>query len=193
MRRLALALLVVALGAGVIVPSALAEPLRANVVSASPNDIDQPGVPVSIVFRLYKPELPSPPTWGTPIAGVNDVEVVVRGNGQTRRFATEDLGGGRYRTEIVYPEPGGWTVDVSYGAGGYGPGDEIKLGKGAICIAADCVGPQPGEAAPADSGGRPWTTTIIVAAVLLALALLGAAALAGIGALARRRRVVPTA
>jgi hypothetical protein len=30
----------------------------------SPNDIDEAGVPVSIVFALYKPELPSPrPAW----------------------------------------------------------------------------------------------------------------------------------
>jgi hypothetical protein len=50
--------------------TAAAEPLRANVVSMSPNDIDQPDVPVSIVFQLYKPELPSP-RWGKPIGGVN--------------------------------------------------------------------------------------------------------------------------
>jgi hypothetical protein len=192
-RRLAVTLLFVALGAGVVVPSALAEPLRANVVSVSPNDIDQPDVPVSIVFHLYKVELPSPPTWGTPIAGVNDVEVVIRGEGQTRRFRTEDLGGGRYRTQIVFPEPGSWAIHVSYGVGRYGPGDEIILGKGAICIAADCVGPQPGDGAPADGRGWLWTTIMIVAAVLLAVPLLSAAGLVRFGAVGRRRRVAPTA
>src|SRR6266511_2498145 len=152
MKNLAFTFLLLTVTAAVVAPSALAEPLRANVVSAAPNDIDQPDVPVWIMFQLYKPQLPSPrPTWGTPIAGVNDVEVVIRGEGQTRRFPTEDLGGGRYRTQIIFPEPGGWAIHVSYGAGSYGSGDEIDLGKGGICIAADCVGPQPGEAAPSDS------------------------------------------
>jgi hypothetical protein len=198
-RRLAfLFLFIVALGAGVVVPAAAAEPLRANVVSVSPNDIDQPDVPVSIVFRLYKPELPSPqPDWGKPVGGVNDVEVLVHGQGQTRRFPTEDLGGGRYRTEIVFPEPGGWTVRVSYAAGSYDAGDEIDLGKGAICIAADCVGPQPDETAPADSNGQPWTKIIVVvvvvaAAAALALALV-AVALVRFGAIGRRRRMAPIA
>jgi hypothetical protein len=193
-RTLAFALLFV-LGAAVVVPAAAAEPLRANVVSVSPNDIDQPDVPVSIVFQLYKPELPTAhPTWGKPIGGVNDVELVIRGQGQTRRFRTEDLGGGRYRTEIVFPEPGGWNLRISYGAGSYGASDEIALGKGAICIAADCVGAQPGETASAESSGRPWTTIIIVvAAVLLSLAVLVAAGLARFGAVARRKRMAPTA
>jgi hypothetical protein len=190
MKKLAFAFLFVTVTAAVVAPSALAEPLRANVVSVSPNDIDEPGVPVSIVFRLYKSQLPSPrPTWGTPIAAVNDVEVVIRGEGQTRRFLAEDLGGGRYRTEIVFPEPGGWAVRVSYGAGGYGLGDEINLGKGAICIAADCVGPQPsGESAPAHSSGWLWTTIVVAAAALLAVAL-AAAAFVRFGGLGRRRRM----
>jgi hypothetical protein len=192
MKKLAFAFLLLTMTAAVVAPSALAEPLRANVGSWSPNDIDQPDVPVSIVFYLYKPELPSPPTWGTPIAGVNDVEVVIRGAGQTRRFPTEDLGGGRYRTEIVFPEPGSWAVRVSYGAGSYGPGDEIDLGKGGICIAADCVGPQPGETAPADSSGWPWTTIIIAAVLAVALAA-AAAAFVRFGASVRRRRIAPSA
>jgi hypothetical protein len=190
-RRLAFLFLFIALGAGVVAQAAAAEPLRANVVSVSPNDIDQPDVPVSIVFRLYNPQLPSPqPDWGKPFGGVNDVEVVVRGQGQTGRFPTEDLGGGRYRTEIVFPEPGGWTVRISYAAGSYGAGDEIDLGKGAICIAADCIGPQPGETAPADSNGQPWTTiiTIIIMAAALALASV-AVALVRFGAIGRRRRM----
>ncbi len=190
MKNLAFTFLLLTVTAAVVAPSALAEPLRANVVSAAPNDIDQPDVPVWIMFQLYKPQLPSPrPTWGTPIAGVNDVEVVIRGEGQTRRFPTEDLGGGRYRTEIVFPEAGSWAVRVSYGAGSYGPGDEINLGKGAICIAADCVEPQPGETAPADSSGWPWTTIIIAAAAVLAVAL--AAAFVRFGAVGRRRGIAP--
>jgi hypothetical protein len=163
------------IGAAVVVPAAAAEPLRANVVSVSPNDLDKPNVPQSIVFQLYKPELPAPhPTWGKPIASVNDVEVVIHGQGQTRRFPTEDLGGGRYRTEIVFPEPGAWSVRVSYGAGSYGAGDEVGLGKGGVCIAADCVGAPTDEANPAQSDGRPWTTMGIVIAAVLASALLAA-------------------
>jgi hypothetical protein len=190
MKKLAFAFLFLTVTAAVVAPSALAEPLRANVVSVSPNDIDQPDVPVSIVFQLYKPQLPSPrPTRGTPIAAVNDVEVVIRGERQTRRFPAEDLGGGRYRTEIVFPDPGGWEVRVSYGAGSYGPGDEINLGKGAICIAADCVGPQPSETGPADSSGWLWTTIVIGAAAVLAVAL--AAAFVRFGAVGRRRGMAP--
>jgi hypothetical protein len=123
---------------------------------------------------------------------VNDVEAVIRGEGQTRRFPTEDLGGGRYGTEIVFPEPGRWAVRVSYGGGSYGPGDEIDLGKGGICIAADCVGPQPGQSAPADSSGWPWTTIIIPAAAVLAVAL-AAAAFVRFGASVRQRRMAPSA
>ena len=189
MRTLAFAFLSVVLGAAVVVPAAGAEPLRANVVSVSPRNIDQADVPVSIVFELYKPELPTAhPSWGKPIGGVDDVEVVIHGQGQTRRFPAEDLGGGRYRTEIVVPEPGGWSLRVSYRAG-----DEIALGKGALCIAADCVGPPPGETASAASSGRPWTMIIVVAAALLCLAAVVAAGLARIGAVGRPRRVTPTA
>jgi hypothetical protein len=193
MKKLAFAFLFLTMAAAVVAPSALAEPLRANVVSASPNDLDKAGVPQTIVFTMFTPELPDPPppTWGKPIAAVNQVEVVIRGEGQTRRFPAEDLGGGRYRTEIVFPEPGGWAVRVSYGAGTYGPGDEIDLGKGGICIAADCVGPQPSETAPEDSGW-PWTTIVIAAAVVLAVALAAAAAFIRVGALGRRRRMVPS-
>jgi hypothetical protein len=184
-----LALLFLVLGAAVVVPAAAAEPLRANVVSVSPTNIDQADVPVSIVFQLYKPELPSAhPSWGKPVGGVNEVEVVIHGQGKTHRFGTENLSGGRYRTEILFPEPGGWNLRVSYGAG-----DEIELGKGAICIAADCIGPQPGETASAESGGRPWSTIIILAAaVLLSLAVLVAAGLARFRAVGRRP-LAPTA
>lgn len=132
------------LGAVVATPAAAAEPLRANVVSMSPNDIDQPNVPVSIVFMRYKPELPSP-DWGEPTGGVNDVEVVIRGQGRTRRFPAENLGGGRYRSQAVFPVPGAWALRVSNGAGGYGEADEIALGKSALCIAADCVWPRPAK------------------------------------------------
>jgi hypothetical protein len=187
-------LLTLTLSAVVVAPSALAEPLRANVVSASPNDLDQAGVPQAIVFEIFKPELPDPPppTWGKTIAGVNDVEVVIRGEGHTRRFPTEDVGGGRYRTEIVFPEPGGWTIRVSYGAGAYGPADEIDLGKGGICIAADCVGPQPEEATPAASSGWRSTKNAVIAAAILAVPLF-VAAVYRFAPRGRRRRTVPSA
>jgi hypothetical protein len=60
MKNLAFVVLLLTMSAAVVAPSALAEPLRANVGSWSPNDIDEPDVPVSIVFELYKVELPSP-------------------------------------------------------------------------------------------------------------------------------------
>jgi hypothetical protein len=169
--RLLLPLVLVMAGTGVFVPSAAAEPLRASVVSASPNDIDEAGVPVSIVFELFEPELPSL-RWGKPIGGVKSVAVVLRGDGQTRRFSAEDLGGGRYRTEIVYPAAGAWEVLVSYGTGGYGAGAEVALGKGAICIAADCTGLAPGERAPTAAAGRPWTAIVVGAGILLFTLLL---------------------
>jgi hypothetical protein len=195
-RRLTFALLFVVLAAAVV-PAAAAEPLRANVVSASPNDLNQAGVPQTIVFTIFRPELPDPPppTWGKPIAGVNHVEVVLRAEGQTLRFPTEDLGGGRYRTQIVFPTPGGWSVRVSYGVGAYGPADEIDLGKGGIRIdiAADRVGAQSAKTAPAADSRQPWRAILIlVAAVLLPLAVLVAAGLARFGAAGRRRRMAPT-
>lgn len=181
--RLAQLFVFVALGAGVVVPTAAAEQLQANPLSVSPNDIDQSGVPVSIGFQLYTAgPVPDPPH-GKPVAGVNDVEVVIRGEGQTRRFPTEELGGGRYRTEIVFPEPGGWELRVSYGAGSYGAGDEIPLGKGAIRIEGDHVGPRPSETAPGESTRWPWT--MIVAAAVLAVAL-GAVGLILFAAIGRR-------
>jgi hypothetical protein len=70
------------------------------------------GEPISVVLQLYTAG-PSPyPKDGILVAGVRDVEVVVRGrgNGETRRFPTEDLGSGRYGTEIVFPKAGGWHV-----------------------------------------------------------------------------------
>jgi hypothetical protein len=173
MKKIVFAFLVSTLTAAALAPSAAAEQLHANVVSWSPNDV-QPGEPVSIVLELYTAG-PSPYlAHGKPVAGVNDVQVVLHGQGQTRRFATKDLGSGRYSTEATFPQAGGWAVRVSYGPGRYGAGDEILLGKGAICVAADCVGPQSVETAPAHSNGWRWTTVALVIAAVLAVALLAA-------------------
>jgi hypothetical protein len=181
--RLGLAFLLVVLGTAVAVSAAAAaEPLRANVVSWS-SDRYEPGVPQSIVFRLYEPQLPSP-DWGKPISDANDVEVVIHGQGQTQRFPAEDLGGGRYRTTIAFPERGGWSVGVRYGAGSYGTADEVPLGKGGICIVTGCDGPPPGEPASPAGSGWPWTMTIIAgAAVLLGLVVVLAVRLVRFGAI----------
>jgi len=171
MRRIVFITSLLTLSAVVLAPAAAAEQLHANVASWAPNDV-KPGEPVSIVFYLYTPNPGSPWTPdGKRIAGVNDVEVVLHGPGQTRRFASEDLGDGRYSTEIAFPEAGGWAVRVGYRSGRYGAGDEIGLGKGAICVAADCVGPRTGETARADSDGWPWTITALISAAVLAFAL----------------------
>lgn len=167
-RKIALALGLVVVAAA-LAPAAAAEQLHANVVSWSPNDF-RPGQPVSVVLYLYTPgESPHLPD-GKRVAGVNDVEVVLRGQGQTRRFATKALGGGRYGAEITFPHVGDWAVRVSYGPGRYGAGDEIPLGKGGACVAADCAGPQPGERTPANGNSWPWTTVALIIAAVLAIA-----------------------
>jgi hypothetical protein len=176
--------------AAAVTPSAAAEQLHANVASWSRNDV-QPGEPVSIILYLYTP---TPAPWtpdGKRLAGVSDVQVVLHAKGQTRRFTTNELGNGRYSVAITFPEAGSWEVRVSYGPGSYGAGDGIPLGKGASCVAANCIAPQPGETAPAESNGWPWTTVALIAAVL-AVALI-AAAVIRIGAVARRGRVARTA
>jgi hypothetical protein len=178
------------LTAAVVPPPAAAERLQANVVSASPNDV-QPGEPQTVVFYLYTP---SPKPWspdGKRFAGVNDVEVVLHGQGQTRRFAATDLGDGRYSAEITFPEAGGWSVRAGYGSGLYGAGDEVALGKGGIYVAADGVPPQPGEQSPASSNGWPWTRIGVIVAALLALGLVAAMVIRSTS-IGRRRRVAPT-
>jgi hypothetical protein len=168
------AILLSTLTTAIVPSSAAADQLHANVASWSPNDV-RPGEPVSLVLYLYTP---SPTAWapdGRRFAGVNDVEVVLRGQGQTRRFATEDLGGGRYGAEISFPQAGAWAVRVSYGPGRDGVGDEVPLGKGGVCVAADCVAPQPGETTFVQSDGWPWTTIALIFAAGLAVALVVAA------------------
>lgn len=162
MKKIALAVVVAAVGAAALVPVAAAEQLHANVVSWSPNDVEL-DEPVAVVLVLYVAG-PSPyPQDGKPVAGVNDVEVVIRGDGQERRFPTEDIGGGHYRTEISFPAPGDWALRVSYGSGRYGPSDEVVLGKGSIRIEA---------ASTADESGRSSSTPLyVVAAASLILAL----------------------
>jgi hypothetical protein len=107
---------------------------------------------------------------------VEGVEVVIRGGGATRRFATDDMGGGRYRTEIVFPTNGGWDLLVRYGVGSHGSGDEIQLGKGGICVGAELcrAGPlQPKESVVtrSDDGGPMPGLAAAVVAVVLAIAL----------------------
>jgi hypothetical protein len=120
---------------------------------------------------------------------VNDVYVVIFSEGQTRRFATEDLGGGRYRTAIIFPTTGGWDLRVRYGTGGYGAGEEILLGKGAICVGGDvCVGGQPAQGVSSQPDGRTRTAAApVIAAAALVVAL--AAALTWFGAFGRRQRL----
>jgi hypothetical protein len=102
--------------AAVLAPTAAAEQLRSNVVRWTPNDA-QPGEPAAVVLQLYVAG-PSPfPNDGKPVAGVNNVQVIIRSEAQTRRFATEDIGGGRYRTQIIFPKAGSWDLRVRYGAG----------------------------------------------------------------------------
>jgi hypothetical protein len=176
LRTVAFALLLFALVAGPGAPTAAAEQLHSTVISWSPNDV-QPREPVFVVLQLYTAG-PSPyPKDGHPVAGVKDVYVVIRGEEQTRRFATEDLGSGRYHTEIVFPTAGGWDLRVRYGAGGYGPGDEIPLGKGGICVGGDvCVGGQTTRSAPIHGDARPWTAIALAVGAALAVALVAAAA-----------------
>jgi hypothetical protein len=188
LRKITFAVLVFALAGGAGAPTAAAEQLHANVVSWSPNDV-QPGEPVSVILQLYT-HGPSPyPKDGEPVADVNDVEVVIRGEGQTRRFATEDLGSGRYSTEVIFPRAGGWDLRVRYGVGSYGPGDEILLGKGAICVGGElCVGDQPAQTVPARGDGRPRSALALAVVVLLIVALVGGAAIR-FGGLGRGRRL----
>jgi hypothetical protein len=157
---------------GGVVPTAAAEQLHANVDYWAPNDV-RPREPVSVVLQLYVAG-PSPnPREGRPVAGVNGVEVLLRGQGQTHRFATEDVGEGRYSAEIVFPEAGGWDLRVRYGAGDYGPGDEILLGKGGICVGAElCAAGHPAEAAPSSRrAGVSVALAVGIGAVVIALVL----------------------
>ncbi len=191
MRKIVLPFLVMTLTAAIVAPPAAAEQLHANAASASPNDVE-PGEPQTVVFYLYTPSPKKP--WlpdGKRFAGVNDVQVVLRGHGQTRRFGATDLGDGRYSAQITFPEAGSWSVRVSYGSGRYGAGDEVALGKGGIYVAADGVPPQPGEQSPASSNGWPWTTIGVIVAALLALGLVAAVVIRSTP-IGRRRGVAPT-
>jgi hypothetical protein len=103
MGKLAFALLTFSLTGGVLVPAATAEQLRANVVSWSPNDV-RPSEPVSVVLQVYTLG-PSPyPDDGDPVAGVNDVEVVIRGDGRHIGSPPRTSAAGRYGTEIIFPK-----------------------------------------------------------------------------------------
>jgi hypothetical protein len=166
MRRLAFVCLFVALAAGAAVPTAAAEQLHANVVSWSPNDV-RPGEPVSVVLWLYTAEGSPYPSDGTPAVGVEDVAVVIRGQGESRRFPATYLGRGRYSAAISFPKSGGYELRVSHGVSSYGPSGEILLGKGAICVAVDCVAPQPHQARQALGDGKRWLLFALSFAVLV--------------------------
>lgn len=98
------------------------------------------------------------------------------GEGQTRRFATEGLGSGRYSTELIFPKAGGWDLRVQYGFGSYGPDDEILLGKGAICVGVQlCVGEQAAQSVRARRDSRPWTALALTVGVVLIVPLVAAA------------------
>ena len=194
MNRIGLSFVVGLAAVALVAPAAMAAQLHANVLSWTPNDV-RPGEPVSIVVQLYTAEGSPYPQDGKPVAGVKDVEVVIRGGGPTRRFATDDVGDGRYRTEIVFPNNGGWDMDVRYGAGSYGLGDEIQLGKGGICVGAPlCEGgplkPDANTAAPQDESDR---VARLVALVAVALGGLAAIALSVVRGGQRRRRLAPDA
>ena len=156
MRKIALTVLFVALVGAVMSPTAAAKQLHSNVVSWAPADV-QPGMPVEVTLVLSTAGPTPYPKDGTPVAGVNEVEVVIRGEEETHRFATQDIGGGRYRTELIFPKLGGWNLRVRYAPGSYGHGDEVLLGKGAICVGGElCIGEQPEQSGPGPGGFRGW-------------------------------------
>jgi hypothetical protein len=165
------------LAAGTFVPTAAAQQLqfRANVHSWSPN-IVRPGEPVSVVLTLH-----AEPAQGAEIRadGRRDVAVVIRGNGQTRRFPTTSLGSGLYRTQIVFPAAGAWHIRVQYRVGADGPVGETDLGKGGACV-GDCVeaDAQQLRGPPSPSTGHPW--------LLFGVAIAGGVVL--LAAAAARRR-----
>ena len=110
------------------------EQLHANVLAWSPNDV-RPGEPVSVLLQLYTSGGSPYPRDGIPATNIGDVEIVLHGNGITRRFPTIDRGTGRYYASIVFPSNGGWELLVDYDEGG-----DIQLGKGGICVGAPiCV------------------------------------------------------
>src|ERR671931_2035815 len=120
--------LLVGLVTMVVAPAAAGREFRANVVSWSPADV-RPGEPVTVVLTLHAAPTPD----AAPPDGRRDVHVVIRGAGDTRRFAATPLGSGRYRGRIVFPETGPWSIWVQYRVGA-GVGETL-LGKGAVCVA----------------------------------------------------------
>jgi hypothetical protein len=163
-----IALVLGVLAAGMLVPAAAGQQFRANVVSWSPNLVHA-GEPVSVVLTLH-----AEPAQGAKIRadGRRDVAVVIRGNGQTRRFGATTLGSGRYRATIVFPDDGSWRLQVQY------PGGETGLGKGGACV-GDCAD---AEGSPAiGDAAFPIGVTIAGGVVLTVAALVAAAG--------RRRRM----
>lgn len=156
--KAAFTLVLFALAVAVLPLAAAAKELHANVVSWTPADAT-PDERVAVIFNLYVAGESPHPEDGRPVPGVSGVEVIIRGDGQTRRFPAEDLGGGPYGAEIIFPEGGDWDLRVAHGQG-----SEILLGKGAIHI----------DDASA-SGGFPARPIWLVFGGVLVLALAGLA------------------
>ena len=114
------------------------------------------------------------------VAGAGDVQVVLHGQGQTRRYVTTDLGSGRYGAAIVFPEAGSWAVQVGYRPGARRPLEEIQLGKGGAR-----VDPRAGASAPTRAAGH---VLVAVVLALLSAGLVGAVARARARARATRTR-----
>jgi uncharacterized membrane protein YeaQ/YmgE (transglycosylase-associated protein family) len=168
MRRFALVLSVLA--TGILVPTAAGQQVEffANVVSWTPNVV-HPREPVSVVLTLR-----ALPMQGAeiPADGRRDVAVVIRGDGQTRRFQTTRLGSGRYRAKIVFPEAGAWYLRVQYRLGPDGAVGETTLGKGGACV-GDCVGAevQAMRGSPSTGDARLLIGVAIAGAVILVAAV----------------------
>jgi hypothetical protein len=132
--------------------AAAAKQPRANPVSWEPPDA-KAGEPVDIVLTLS----------GVGDGMHDDVEVVVLGSGQERRFPAIALGSGRYRTTITFPFGSEWEVRVDYGRGA-----TIPLGKGGVRV--------DGPPLPKSERAAPTTRSARVAGVLaLVLGLSGLA------------------
>jgi hypothetical protein len=171
--RIGFALVLGALAA-IPVPTAAGQQVEffANIASWTPNVV-HPGEPVSVVLTLR-----ALPVQGAeiPADGRRDVAVVIRRNGQTRRFETTPLGSGRYRAKIVFPEAGAWYLRAQYRLGPDGAVGETTLGKGGACV-GDCVGAgvEAMRGSPSTGNARLLIGVAIAGAVILGSAVLAAA------------------
>lgn len=126
MRHRALGVVALVVALAVLVPAAQAKELQANVVSMQSQLT--PGEPVPLVLELSVLGATGEAS-EHPVAGAQDVAVVVSGDERTARFPAVELSAGRYGTEIVFPESGDWSLRVTVGEDA-----PILLGKGAVRI-----------------------------------------------------------